>query len=629
MAAEADKQSAIRSSTGVLTKDENSQVLCLWGVGAGKSRLLVAGLEAHKTYCADPALRAMLKDENRCLRILISFNTNTSYAAAESTTADKLICRRLIREVTGMSWGEALELNLGAKLTVSRCMQAIVRYHREVRGLQSDAPVFVFLGVDEVNQITSQKVHDGVEIVKDITRSLRTLRTVPGMFVATVMAGTHGKDINESVLGSGIRPVMLPYEPLSRADIDLILTEDAGVCEEYMHNPHFQRVVDSTFPVLRPLGELVSSLPVQYDASSIHQGEQVIAAYFRSKAGTLRVAERDYLLRVALTGHIFMESDLGTELPEGSKISLDDLQNRGIIQIIPIDVGHYQVCLPLYQAEAWSKASTGSTAVLAGARSLLQNARRASADFSSFEQFTARFFSMKMAALRCDDKTTFTMDMFLPSAHITADLADKQFRISAKCPLVPPKDVICLDSQGRFPSDKHAPSLYQFLVDGGLVVNAPGAAVDIFAFLECADAKEGEWQPAVLAIPTKKTAQGVTRLRVSDVDNDRDKAIESCKQLQAPHDKRAFSVIHFTNRVLIAKDKDARVGGKTKLSYERTVELFMKNRQSSVIVDQQKIGRIVGPVLSHLVSLPRPARRTFSTLSVARTAMAGVRRLLK
>jgi hypothetical protein len=322
-----------------------------------------------------------------------------------------------------------------------------------------------------------------------------------------------------------------------------------------------------------------------------------------------------------------MEIDLGRKLLEGSTISLDDLQNRGMIQIIPIDVGQYQVCLPLYQAETWG--IRGSSAVVSGARDLLQNARRAAEDFSSFEQFTARFFSMKMAALRYKDRTTFTMDMLLPSAHITADLANKQFRIPAKCALAPPMDVICLDSQGRFPSDKHAPSLYQFLVDGGLVVNAPGAAVDIFAFLECMGAKKGEWQPAGLTIAPKKTAQGVTGLSLSTVNSERDKAIEACKQLQPPHDKRSFTVIHFTNRVLTVKDKNTGAGGKTKLSYERKVALFLKNRQSSVIVDQQNIGRIVGPVLSHLMLLPRPARRTFSTLSLARAGMAGVRRLLK
>lgn len=631
MAAEADKHFAIRrASKDVLTKDEDSQVLCLWGVGTGKSRLLAAGLEAHKTYCTNADLTALLKDENRCLRILISFNTSTTFSAAESTSANKLICRRLIKEVTGISWGEALTLNLGAELTVSHCMEAIVRLHREARGLRSDDHVFVFLGVDEVNQITSQTYTNGIEIVKDITRSLRTLRTLPGMFVATAMAGTHLMDINESVLGSGIRPVMLPYEPLSKADVDLILREDAGVSEEYMQNPHFQRVIDSAFPVLRPLGELVSQLPAQYDANSVHHGDQVVSTYFERKTGKLEAAERDYLLLAALTGRIFTGEALGRKLLHGSTTSLDDLQNRGIIQIVSLDARDHQICLPLCQAENWSRSIDESSAVLLGARDLLQNARRAAEDFSSFEKFTARFFSMKLARLRGTGSTTFTMAQLLPSAQVTTDLANKQFRIPADCPLVPLGDIICLDSQGRFPSDKceRAPHLYQHLQDGGLIVNAPGAGVDIIAFLECMDSNGIQWLPGGLAICPKKTALGQqTDLSLSDVNGDYEKATSAFEELQQPHNKRSCTVIHFTNRALTIKDKDADAGKKTKLTYERKVELFVEGRTSSVIVDQQSIGRIVGPVLSHLVT--RPVRRTFSTLSVARVAVAGVRRLLK
>jgi hypothetical protein len=535
---------------------------------------------------------------------------------------------------TGISWGEALKLNLSAKLTVSDCMAAIICCHREARGLRSDDPVFVFLGVDEVNQITSQTFFNGVEIVKEITRSLRDLRILPGIIVATVMAGTHEKDINESMLGTGINPVMLPYEPLSKADIGLILAEDAGICEEYMRNPHFQRVVDSAFPVLRPLGVLVSKLPVQYDANSIRHGEQAVATYFARKAGTLEIAERDYLLLAALTGRIFTQTDLGKKLLAGSTISLDDLQNRGIIQIVPVPLSaghHYQICLSLCQAEEWCKTVDGSSAGLFAARNLLENARRAAYDFSSFEKFTARFFSMKLAALRDASKTTFTMNMLLPLAHITADLANKRFKIPDKCPLVAPDDVLCLDNKGRFPDDKstNAPDPYQFLLDGGLIVNAPGAKVDIFAFLQH-DSEGGEWQDGGFAICLKKTSLGCRRnLTLSNVNSDQKKAREAFEKLENPDDKRLCTVIHFSNRELTIKDKVADAGGKTKLGYERKVELFLKNRKTSVIVDQQNIGSTVGPVLSHLMSLPRPLSRTFSTLSVTKAAVAGIRLLLK
>lgn len=630
MAAEADKLFAIRAVSDVLTKEENPQILCLWGVGTGKSRLLAAGLEAHKTYCTDVDLRAILQDKRRCVQILISFNTSTTYAAAESVNAETLLCRRLIKAVTGMSWAEALKLDLGAELTASDCVAGILIYHREVQKLPSKEPVFVFLGVDEVNQVTNQTTYNGIDIVKNITRSLRNIRALPGAFVATVMAGTHSKDINESVLGSGIRPVMLSYEPLSNDAINTILTQDVGVCQAYMNSPHFQRVVNSAYPVLRPLGEFVSTLPLEYDGNAVYDGEQVVATYFARKAGTFEIVEREYLLLAALTGQIFSETDLGRKLGNASFMSLDDLQNRGIIQIAPLDGAQYQIYLPLCQAEQWCKLSTGSMSVHTGARFLLETAQRAAQDFDSFELFTARFFSMKMMALRLEGKTVFTMASLLPSAHITADLADTMFRIPAVCPLVPPTDVVRLDSQGRFPSDKDRPEQYQVLVEGGLVVNAPGAGVDIFAFLECYDTTSGRWKPAGLAIAPKKTYRGVTALSLTDVENDRNKAAEAFQQLQAPHNERSCTTIHFTNRELTAKDKEAKAGEKTKLAYEKKVELFLKGRTASVIVDRQNIGRIVGPALSHIVSLPHPVARTFSTMAVGRrAAMAKVWRFLK
>ena len=629
MATEADKLFAIRATTDTLTKEENPQILCLWGVGTGKSRLLAAGLDAHKTHCTNATLKEMLQDENRCLQILISFNTSTTYAAAESANVETLLCRRLIKAVTGMSWGEALKVHLDANLTASDCVAGILSYHREVRGLSSTEPIFLFLGVDEVNQVTNQTTFNGTDIVKNITRSLRDVRTLPNAFVSTVMAGTHSKDINDSVLGSGIKPVMLPYEPLSNEAINVILTEDAGVCQSYIESPHFQRVVNSAYPVLRPLGELVSTLPFEYDGNAVYDGEQVVATYFARKAGTFEIAEREYLLLAALTGQIFSETDLGRKLLDASSMSLDDLQNRGIIQIAPLDGAQYQIYLPLCQAEQWCKLSTGSMSVHIGARFLLESAQRAAQDFSSFEQFTARFFSLKMMALRREGKTVFTMANLLPSAHITSDLAATMFRIPAVCPLVPPTDVISLDSKGCFPSAKHRPEQYQVLVDGGLVVNAPGAGVDIFAFLECYDSTCDRWKPAGLAIAPKKTQHGKTALSLTDVENDRTKAAKSFKQLQPPHNERSCTVIHFSNRELTAKDKDAGAGPKTKLEYERKVQLFMKGRAASVIVDRQNIGRIVGPVLSHIVSLPHPVARTFSSTTVASAAMAAVRRFLK
>lgn len=367
MAAEADKQAALRASKKWLTKEENRQVLCLWGVGTGKSRLLAAGLESHRSYCKDPTLMTMLSDDKLHLQIQLSFNNLTSYASAEGTNGNTIISRRLIAAVTGIPWGDALQLPLSGALTATTCLTAIARHHRIAKGLGPDAPIFIFIGVDEVNKLMEQTVYEGTAIARHVAEVLRSLRNLDNVFVATAMAGTHAMDISDSFLGSGIHSVSLPYSPLSKEVIEQILVEDAGVSAQYMQHADFQQVLLNTHPVLRPLGEAVACLPMRYDAPAVRDAQLSAVNYFRNKTGATHPAVLERVLEAALTGELFSELDFGRPLASGSPLSLDSLQNRGALQMMPtsdsvhleVSVPQHQVSLPLYQAQVWARKLTG------------------------------------------------------------------------------------------------------------------------------------------------------------------------------------------------------------------------------------------------------------------------------
>ena len=635
MAAEADKQAALRARKRWLSKEETRQVICLWGVGTGKSRLLAAGLESHKRYCVDPTLATMLSDEKLHLQIQLSFNSRTSYTPAEGTNGNTLISRRLIAAVTGLPWGDALQLPLSDALTASTCLTAIARQHRVAQHLNPDVPIFIFVGVDEVNKLMEQTVYDRSVIARQVAEVLRTLRELDNMFVATAMAGTHVMDISDSFLGSGIHSISLPYSPLSKEVIKQILVEDAGVSAQYMEHADFQQVLLNTHPVLRPLGEAVACLPILYDAHSVRDAQLSAVKYFSNKTGTTYPAELERVLEAALTGELFSELDIGRPLAPGSSLSLDSLQNRGALQMMPasdsvnleVSVPQYQVSLPMYQAQAWARKLTGPYHY--AVKELLKGAK--GTDFISFKLLTARWLCMKFTALRRVGNTEFTMDELFPTAISTPDLVGKRFRIPAATPLVSPDDVMWLGGGKRFPpsSATHPAEVYRFLEQGGLLVNAPGALTDVLAFVESYDEEAAAWVPSLVGIAPKHTLRGMTKLSLKDVNTDQEKVLATSLVLQAPHNTRTCTTVSFSNRELTVTDKEGNKGEKTKLSYEQVVPLFQLGRKASVIVEHTSIGRIVGPVLSNLLSAHRAPARHFSTLSAARVLMTVVRRVFK
>lgn len=645
LAEAADQLFDIKSTEVELDKEQSPQLVCLTGVGMGKSAFLAHGLESHRQFCKNPELQKLLHEDAKPLNMLISFNGNTTYEVAEGSQAQILLCRRMLRNALGITWEEALEFKLSVELTAAKCINGIVRYHRKINGMKKTQKVFVFVGVDEINKIA---IRNQV-ILPELAQALRTLRNLCDVFVPSLITGTHAHDMHFRLLGSGISAIAVNLVPLNKSQYDQILNEDVGLSEKYRNDPRINKLIISSFPILRPLGQAIARLPVEYDSSAVRDAVMEVNTYFLLKRPTLKAIEVERVITAVISGEVLFFDNTADPLVEGSVHSWDSLQNDGTIQLIPItvddDINCMQVSVPLVLLQRWLVVFPGEVTSMADELIKLANA----SDADSFELFAARFVATKLALMWKDGKREFTMKDVFPSALITKDLEKRRFQYVSAQPL-PSCDVIKtlkLESS-RFPEKELSTDIItenmQHLLKGGFIVNAPGALMDVLAMLKTIKENDVSWKPALLAILPKKT-DGNTGLSKHLVDSDLSKALKAVaalpslhdtdfnlefNQLQAPEQNKAqlqrdLTVVHFSNRELSIKDKNAPPGKKINLSHDNKVELFLKHRSGSVIVEKHSFPRIVGPVLSNLST-----RRTFSTLQTGyRWTMLGVRRLLK
>eukprot|EP00981_Chlorochromonas_danica_P013971 scaffold7194_cov181-Ochromonas_danica.AAC.1 len=108
----------------------------------------------HKKHCRNKDLLELLEDENHPLAIHISFNSETSFSHKYETRINLALIRRILASCLGfLDWGDALNLPLSESLKVLDSLRALMAYHRSVNGMKADQKLFVYLGIDEINQV--------------------------------------------------------------------------------------------------------------------------------------------------------------------------------------------------------------------------------------------------------------------------------------------------------------------------------------------------------------------------------------------------------------------------------------------------------------------------------------------
>ena len=645
LAKAADQLVGFKSTEEILTKEQSPQVICLAGGGMGKSAFLAHGLETHRKYCQNPELQKLLHKDAKPLNVLLSFNGSTTYDYIEGTNANVLLNRRMLSRALGITWEEALEFKLSDQLTVAMCMEGIVRYHREINGMQPTQKVFVYLGVDDMSRVSPPREHD---LLRNIAEALRTLRDLQDIFVATLMAGSHAHAMHTALRNSGISAVSIDLIPLNNSHYDEILVEDVGLCEQYRADPQMQKLIVSTFPVLRPLGEAIAQLPVEYDASAVRAAVIAVNTYFMFKRRTLKQVEMERVIAAVISGEVIPFEDTALPLVDGSVLSWDSLQNDETVQLIPTSTAdgeendHRQVSVPILLLQRWMKSFPGEVSSMAA--ELIRLAERS--DANSFKLFTARFIATKLALMHKSGKREFTMEDVFLSALTTKDLKTQRFQ-SVSDEILPSCDMIrdlthessCLPEKERTTTTINMQHLWK----GGFIVNAAGALIDVISLLKTRKEYDEAWKPAVLVILSKQT-DGKTGLSKQLVDADLSRALKAVAALPSIHNTdfnsecskqmktqliKDLTVVNFSNRELTIKAKN---GKKTMLTHKEMGQLFLKDHSRSVIVDKQSFPRIIGPVLFNLIS-----KRTFSTLQfqtkrytgTGSLMMFGVRRLLK
>ncbi len=373
-------------------------MVCIAGVGSGKSAFVSHGLQLHQQNChRHPELVEMLKDENRPLAIHITFNSDTPFDGKFEKNMDHSLIRRILFAALDIPWLDACELPLSDSLTLNKCLDAIVKYHREVNGFQPDHKVFVYVGVDEINALVNLNISSSsISALKALGIAFRGSSITNG-YLSSIFAGTHWSDIKESFLGSGIRPHYLSLTSLT-PDVIMSLLKKGGLNDGYLNHPKFRQLVIDTGYMMRAIGILVSHLQHQYQEDSITLAEIKMRAYL-DEIVIRPVSEVDTqaLLCYVLSGIPVESEDL---LWKGSSWTMDKLQKVGMIYLLPCPAGKYQV----YISRIIYKSITGNKTKLNDESKLLCIAGDRLLGFidsyahDPFEKFAAHFHSFKKYA---------------------------------------------------------------------------------------------------------------------------------------------------------------------------------------------------------------------------------------
>lgn len=567
----------------IQVKEKFKQPVCVHGVGCGKSALLSHGLSLHRTHCRNNDLLELLGDHNHPLAIHISFNSKTSFRHEYETRIDLALIRRILASCLGLNWEDALVLPLGESLRVQDCLRALMTYHKAVNGMKADQKLFVYLGIDEINQLVYYSglgAKPDITSLKGVVKALKSL-SPPNGFVSTLLAGTHFADMTESFFGTGIKPLNLRISRLSEEAIDSMLRTDAGVSLDYIDNPKFQELRRDIGPLMRAIGIAISQLDYDCREQSIDRAKTVVKDYLKSNRMQLSVNDMHALYGLVLTGRPV--SPLAP-LSEGSLITLDSLQNSGtiVLEATP-DAELCQVFMSRLMLDSYFHRESGHT-VVDSAKRLLGFIDTHGPD--SFEKFVAHFYGMKKAVLQQSSPGgAVPFASFYSGALIGGGLLYQELRLKP-VPLEYPDGVMWRQGE-RFPETAEPQHVSDHLKNGGVVLNSKGAAADLLAGENLRDWNSSEWQEGMTVYAMKHTIVGNTELTLKDITADLDKAVKVLRSSKN-HSNALVTMVHFSNRELSKELRD--------------VTTWRPEWRRSVIVDRSNIESVLGPMFGRMLT---------------------------
>jgi hypothetical protein len=586
LAAYVDELHRLKQARHHCVKEDFKHPLCVDGVGCGKSVLLSHGLSMHKKHCKNRDLLELLKDEHHPLAIHITFSAKTSFNYEHETNIRWAVIRRILASCLDLEWGVARDLPLGELLLVDDCLRAIVDYHKVVHGMKMKQGVFVYLGIDEINQLVrypSSGPMSDITCLRDLTKATRTL-SVPSGFVSTLLAGTHYTDSKQSFRGQGIMPLYLKITRLSDVAIESMLLTDAGLSQKYINNPKFQELLRDIGPAMRAIGIAVNKLEYEYNPQSIDSAKIAVLEYLKSNRMPLSVKDMHALIGLVLTGRPVVPH---ATLSQDSLITLDSLQNSGTVVLNRTqDIITFSVFMSRLMLESFLYCERDD--IVDSANRLLCFID--SPGPASFEKFVAHFYSLKKAVLLSLVRSPvgdIPFAAFFSGALIGDGVLRQELQL--KPPSIPPDfpDGVLSWQREHYPDAAEPRSVAGHLKNGGVVLNSKGAAANIVVCENIRASCISNWQKGVTVIATKQAEVGNEELTLAEITTDHDKLVEVFSASKN-HSKALVTVIHFSNRELAKELHDVR---KWKPGLGR-----------SVVVGRSNIESVVGPMFGRMLT---------------------------
>jgi hypothetical protein len=338
-----DKRARLIREYGTnVNKEDVTLPTCFGAVAIGKTAFVQNGLDACKQYCSDAELKDLLEEKNHPLGLMISFNATTNITDEELLKGNMGLSasRRLLAEYFSLSMAEADQIPLADTYRVTDCLRVIATDHRELHSMAADSKLFVYVAVDDVNQLVidappelkGDRQRYRVKYLKQLSQALQAVAWggVMNCFVSVMLAGTNYYDMKDSFIGSGVKPFSLHLQSLTSEELNEIMVEDAKVDARYIESGEFQTLVATTGSSLRALGEGVSGLKYKFQKSSIKVAAAKVESYFNMSGVYLNDAEVLRLHALVVTGHLVFARN---KLFPDSGHTLENLEVNGFLKL--------------------------------------------------------------------------------------------------------------------------------------------------------------------------------------------------------------------------------------------------------------------------------------------------------
>jgi hypothetical protein len=603
----------LRKTSDISPKEAKTLPTLTGAVGSGKSHFLSSSLEIMREHCTDESLQELLKPEHHPLQLNVTFNSSTHYVEAEAADIEKALVRRLLFVYFDINWDTKCLLEVPAKFGVAHCVDFIVRHHREQHCLPADQEIFVFIGVDEVNQLVDRtNPRNKEEVVRNLIRTVRPVlgnQSANNCFVTVLLAGTHDAVIRSAFNGSGIEPKPMSLTPFTHDQILEILRTEADLPEEYFSSDEFMEMVTCCGGVLRAIGIMVSELHHKYDPDSIRISNTAVLRYFGTKMPTspLSQEEVDILSALLVTGMpCHPMQSLGNE-----GHTLQDLQDVGLLSLHPREDLKGQVDIPLMVLN--SHGTLQGSPLMVDTLELIRQCRDMSG--RHFEQIAGRYICLKRNAFRMLVKHNIIITSYIPlamffhGAIVSKDISTTKLLIKTKFSEYKQHD------SGRFPetSKSNASEIMSFLQQNGVLMNmnTSGAKIDLITLDQAKDKDEDEegmyvCDEIVSVFGVAHTTMDTT-LTTEKVAEDREKALCALKESNSLKDLRSV-MVHMTNRPFAADlSEELSPNGRN----YTTAEKYPR----SVFVGREQLSSVFGPCIGRLLTAATPISRSPSTMS--------------